>query len=288
MEKYVLKTDFMGGVSDLAAERRRADTEIRGVEFRRDRADVGGWERLRITSPEGARSIGRPMGIYDTLNLPPLCEMDCDEIDDAKNEVAKELCRICDARGISPERILVVGLGCHALTPDAIGPLSAEAVKPTMHVRKEDERLFYSLECSEIAVIKPGVTAESGLSAAEVVADISRRMMPDVIFAIDSLAAASPIRLAKTIQICDTGIHPGAGIGRMRGEISERTTGVPVIGIGVPTVINSRLFVVENGEARAPSRSEGLFLCPQTVGEVVTVGAKIIGGGINQAFGIEF
>lgn len=288
MEKYVLKSEFRGAGSDLAAERRRADAAISGVEFRRDKTDGGVWERLVISSEEGARSIGRPMGIYDTLNLSPMCEMDCDEVEDAKNEVAKELCRILDARGICPERILVVGLGNRSLTPDAVGPLAADEVRATMHVKEEDSHLFYSLECSEIAVLKPGVTAESGLHAADVVRDVCARLCPDVVFAIDALAAGSPERLGKTVQICDTGIHPGAGVGRLRGEISGRTLGVPVIGIGVPTVINSELFVVENGEARAPTRSEGLFLCPHMVGEVVRVAAKIIGGGINQAFGIEF
>ncbi len=287
MEKYVIKNEFRGDNSDLALERRKADTDIAGVEYRKERADIGFWEKLRITSEEGARSIDRPMGIYDTLTLPRICELDCDEIDDAKNEVAKGLCRICDACEINPERILVVGLGNSELTPDAIGAFSAREVAPTMHIKREDRQLFYSLECSEIAVITPGVTAKSGLDAAQVAASVCEWLRPDVVFAIDALAAGSPSRLGTTVQICSTGIQPGSGVGNGRLEISQSTLGVPVVAIGVPTVINSQLFVVENGEARAPKKSEGMFLCPRFIDETVKKAAKIIGGGINQAFGLE-
>ena len=148
--------------------------------------------------------------------------------------------------------------------------------------------MFYSLECSEITVITPGVTAKSGLDAIEIVKVICDKIRPDVVFVIDALAAGSPSRLGTTVQICDTGICPGSGLGNRRGEISRRTLGVPVVAIGVPTVINSQVFITENGEARAPMRSEGLFLCPQYVGEIVENAAKIIGGGINQAFGLDF
>lgn len=287
MERYVIKNEFRADASDLALERRRADVDLPGVEYRRERADIGSWERIKIRSEEGARSIGRPMGVYDTLTLPRMCDLDCDEIDDAKNEVAKGLCRICDASEIAPDRILVVGLGNPSLTPDAVGALSADRVAPTMHIKREDEHLFYSLECSEIAVITPGVSGKSGLEAAETVRCICERIKPDVVFAIDALAAGAPSRLGTTVQICNTGIQPGAGIGNGRLEISEGTLGVPVIAIGVPTVINSQLFIVENGEARAPRRSEGMFLCPQYIGEIVANAAKIIGGGINQAFGLD-
>ncbi len=287
MEKYVVKNEFRRENSDLALERRRADTDIAGVDYRRERADIGTWERIRISSEEGARSIGRPMGIYDTLTLPRMCELDQDEVEDAKNEVAKELCRICDASEIIPERILVVGLGNPQLTPDAIGSLSAERVAPTMHIKSEDEGLFYSLECSEIAVITPGVTAKSGLEAAQTVGLICDRLRPDVVFVIDALAASAPTRLGTTVQICNTGIHPGSGIGNARLEISQKTLGAPVVAIGVPTVINSQHFIVENGEARAAKKTEGMFLCPRFIDGIVDNAAKIIGGGINQAFGLD-
>ncbi len=288
MEKYVFKPfgSDADGPSDLALERRRADLACPGVELRRERCDGGVWERLRIRSEEGAASIGRPMGIYDTLTLPRMDELESDEIDDARNEVAKELCRICDANGILPERILVVGLGNRELTPDSVGPLAAEEVRATMHLKNEDRELFYALECSEIAVVKPGVTRESGADAADLVRGICAVIRPNVIFAIDALAARSPARLGTTVQICDTGIYPGSGLGNTRTGLTEKNLGAPVIAIGVPTVISSRMFVVEDGEARAASEKEGMFLSPKDINGIVKSAAQIIGGGINQAFGL--
>ena len=175
MEKYVVKSEFRCDSSDLAAERRQVNPGVAGVELRKEKAGIGSWERIRISTAEGAKSIGRPMGLYDTLTLPRMCDLDCDEVEDAKNEVAKGLCRICDATGITPEKILVVGLGNRELTPDAVGAMAAGTVRATSHIRDEDVHLFYSLECSEITVITPGVTAKSGLDAIEIVKVICDR-----------------------------------------------------------------------------------------------------------------
>lgn len=274
--------------TDLACERRRADVTLPGVEYRTESGSIGSWERISIRSEEGAQSIGRPIGTYDTLTLPKMDTLDDEDIRDATEEVARELCRLCDKGRISPYRILVVGLGNRHLTPDAVGPECAEMVRATMHIRELDESLFESMECSEIAVLKPGVTAESGIDTLDIVKGVCDRISPDVIFAVDALAAKSPTRLGTTVQIASTGLFPGSGLGNRRGAITEGTLGVPVISIGVPTVINSRMFVMENGEARAAKQNEGMFLSPKDINEVVTNAAKIISGGINQAFGFGF
>lgn len=274
--------------SDLAVERRRANTGISGVEYRQERAIIGSWERIRITSEEGAKSIGRPMGNYDTLATCRMDLMDYDRMEDAKNEVSKELCRLIDGTGIYPERILVVGLGNRALTPDAVGPKAAEAVEATMHLGKVNPELLESLDCSEIAVICPGAAATTGIESHDVVRGVCARLQPDVVIAIDALASRAPERLGTTLQFCDTGIFPGTGFGTGSAPLDERTLGVPVIGIGVPTVIDSRLFVVEEGEAKEAKRSVGMFVSPKEIDTVVEKAAKIIGGGINQAFGIDY
>ena len=267
--------------SDLALERRRADTTVTGVDYKQDRSAIGHWERIRITTDEGAKSIGRPIGIYDTLTLPRMDQLDYDGIDDAKNEIAAELCRIFDANHIYPERILVVGLGNCSLTPDAVGALSAQSVEPTMHIKAMDEGAFEALDCSEIAVVRPGVTAESGIDASEIVIGVCGRIRPDAIIAVDAIASRSPERLGTTIQLSDTGILPGGGLGTPRKAINEHTVGVPVISIGVPTVIDSRLLSSE--EAKDSSR---MFVAPKEIDGIVKKAAEIIGGGINQAFGI--
>lgn len=278
MADYTFENCFFD--SDLAVERRRADLSCGGIEYREERTVIGKWERIRITSEEGAKSIGRPKGHYDTLTLPRMDELDFGEIDDAKNELSIELCKLFDIDRIYPERILVAGLGNGSLTPDAVGPLAATNVEPTLHISEADEDMFDSLDCSEIAVIRPGVLGESGIDTGEIIMGVCQRIRPDVVIAIDSLASRSPDRLGTTIQISDTGILPGGGIGAKRKPIDEKALGIPVIAIGVPTVIDSRFF------AKNDTRCGSMFVAPKEIDTIVRKAAEIIGGGINQAFGI--
>ena len=274
--------------SDLACERRRADVSISGVEFKKEVFDGYAWERIRITTKEGADSIGRPIGTYDTLTLPRMDTMDDDAIDDSANEISKELCSVFDRLEVYPERLLVAGLGNSALTPDSIGPKTACRVNATMHIKRFDKRMFNALECSEIAVISPGVMAESGMEAADMISGISDVIRPDAIIAIDSLASSSPERLGTTIQISDTGIFPGSGIGNRRRPINEHLLGIPVIAIGVPTVIDSRVFLHGDGVTRSKKleNENFMFVSPQQIDGITKSASKIIAAGINQAFGI--
>ena len=141
---YANSHGYLGGFStDLACERRRADTTIDGVDFRKERRDGGVWERITISSQEGERSIGRPMGHYDTLNLARMDTLDYDSIDDAREEVASQLCLMCERLDVIPDKILVVGLGNRELTPDSVGPRSADRVEATRHIKELDEKVFY-------------------------------------------------------------------------------------------------------------------------------------------------
>ena len=270
--------------SDLALERRRASTYVEGVDYKRDVCIGGVWERIKVTSEAGERNIGRPMGLYDTLTLPRMDTIMPDDIEDAKDEIARELCRMCDLSDASPERILVVGLGNRDLTPDAIGTASAHEVDATMHIKNTDRELFETLGCSEICVLCPDVTSNSGMNSSEVVKSVADAIKPTVIFAIDSLASRSTERLGNTVQVSNTGIIPGTGVGHRGARIDADTLGVPVIAIGVPTVLsNSRISACcSDGE----KREIDCFTAPRGINRIVRNGAKIIGGGINQAFGI--
>lgn len=272
--------------SDLAIERRRADTELNGIEYRKEVLGKFTWERIRVKDEEGARSIGRPCGRYDTLTLPRMDTLDEEETDDAANEVAKELCRIVDGCNVYPDRLLIVGLGNASLTPDSIGPMAADLTRATMHLCEADGDIFDAMECSEIAIISPGVTAKTGMDAADVIIGIADRIQPDIIIAIDALASGSPARLGTTVQISDTGILPGGGIGNKRLPLNERVLGIPVIAIGVPTVIDARIF--SHGEGVKPKIDDrAMFVAPQEIDGIARAGARIISGGINQAFGIN-
>ena len=283
------KEDFP--YTDLACERRKADTTIEGVEYKKEQGLGGLWERIKISSKEGAKSIGRPIGIYDTLAVSRMDMLDSEEIDDAQDEIARELCYMCDIMDILPERVLVVGLGNPDLTPDSVGCAAAKIVKPTMHIRDFDREFFDDLECSQIAVITPGVSSGSGMDAGIAVKGVSDVLRPDVILAIDAIASRSVGRLGTTVQISNTGIIPGSGIGNGRIAISRQTMGTPVISIGVPTVIDSRMFWLDAGGSELSAEKmqgarESMFVSPKEINEIVRVGAQIIGGGINQAFGL--
>ena len=281
--------------SDLACERRRVDTDIPGVDFRRESAGNFSWERIRIFSEDGARSIGRPCGSYDTLTLPRMDTLTETQIEDAAEEVAKELCYLCDRALVSPQKLLIVGLGNRELTPDSVGPKCADRVNATMHIKRFDNGAFGELEFSQIAVITPGVMASSGMEAAETVIAVCDRVEPDAVFVIDALASRSACRLGRTVQISDTGIFPGSGIGNSRMPINKKTLGVPVIAIGVPTVISAEVFLLGD---TPPDRRDALrarirrrdicdmFVSPREIDGIIDSSSRVISMGINQAFGI--
>ena len=271
--------------SDLALERRKADLDIPGILFEKSECEIGVWERITISSLEGERAIGRPRGNYDTLTVEKIDLLSDDEIENVANEISEELQQMVDILGVVPKKILVVGLGNPELTPDSIGPKSANLVNATMHLKSLGEKAFLEFECSEIAVFSPGVTSKSGIESTDAIICISERLNPDAIIAIDSLASRSAERLGSTIQISNTGVFPGSGIGNTRTPINESTLGVPVIAIGVPTVINAR-FLFSKSNDKIPLGLEEMFLSPKEIDIITNSFAKIISHGINQAFGI--
>ena len=285
MYGYFTERNYRGDLpyTDLALERHRADIEIPGVDYKKEVCSVGSWERMNISTNRAAEAIGRPIGLYHTLNIDRADMLSEQEVEDSKNELAGEMCKIFDQSDIFPGRILVVGLGNRDLTPDSVGCMTAEAVRATMHIKQWDSRSFTRLRCAEIAVITPGVAAESGLDAATVVKGICDLIKPDAVIAVDAIATRSTDRLGSSIQICNTGISPGSGLGNPRIAIGIETVGVPVIAVGIPTVIDSRVLcgVDESG-------GQPLFVSPKEISQIVSSAAQIIGGGINRAFGIYY
>ncbi len=286
MKKQVSESnpDGIPYLTDLACERRRADTKVNGVEYTKEITVGGVFERIKISSPEGAKSIGRPMGIYDTLHTSRMDLLDSVSIEDAKEQMVRELYYIFEESGIIPERLLVVGLGNPALTPDSLGTECAITVKPTLHISELDNAFFKRLDSREIAVFSPGVAATSGLESAVAVKGVCDAIAPDAVIAIDSLASRSVERLGSTVQVSNTGIHPGTAMGADRLPLTKDTLGVPVIAIGVPTVIDSRLFSHVDGPMKYPP----MLVSPKEINEIIKVAGKIIGESINEAFGLPF
>lgn len=266
--------------TDLAAERRRADTACEDIEYEKKDCLIGEWERIRICGEEGEREIMRPMGIYDTLHTERLDLMCEDELYDAREEMARRLCTLFDECGIFPGRILVVGFGNKNLTADSVGPKSAELVKPTLHISEYEPEVFDELDCSEIAVYIPTVPALTGMDSSDCVRSLCERLTPDAVIAIDSIMTDSIERLGSCFQISSTGLFPG-GVGNLHSPITKASMGAPVIGIGVPTVIDCRALMPER------FKNASLFISPREIDEITNNAAFIIGGAINQAFGLD-
>lgn len=282
---YFSESSDFNFYTDLASERCRADIHFDGVSFKKEDCAVGLWEHVEITTKEGAESIGRPIGFYDTLSLERFDLLDGRSISLAKDEISIAIKKMLGKMNVSAQRVLVVGLGNASLTPDSLGPASAALVKPTLHVSITDPYTFKLLECAEIAVIAPGVCTQSGFDSCEAVKAICDRLLPDAVIAVDSLAAKAPERLGATVQLSSSGITPGSGLGRKRLAVDEDSLGIPVISVGVPTVMDSKYFL--NDDIRRAYGRSAMMISPKEIDEIVSVGADIISGGINRAFGFE-
>ena len=265
-----------GGYTDLACERVRATGA--GVSFERKRASVGVWERIH-TKEDMTDNGGLRAGHYHSLHTNKIENMDSFECEDTAEEIGSELWRLCELNTIMPKRVLAVGLGNERLAPDALGPLTAKAIEATMHLKGDAPELFSALGCTEIAVIRPGVYSESGIETADAVGAMCDRLKPELVILIDALCATSEERLGTTVQLSDVGIFPGSGVGNPRAEISGKALGCGVITIGIPTVIDSGILSSRN-------RGERMLVTPRYINPIIDMGARIIAGAINRAFGV--
>lgn len=263
--------------TDLMSERQRVGGD--GIDFKRNNGRCGVWERIHVMSEAAAEKIGRPIGHYHTFNVQGLDMIDSYDAEDIAEEIASELWHLCEFNALVPKKLLVVGLGNEELTPDSLGPLAAKQIEATMHLRASMPDMFAALGCIEIASLRPGVVAQSGIESTEAVVAISERMKPDVIIAIDALCAESETRLGCTVQLSDTGIFPGSGVGNPRGKITKETVGCPVLSIGIPTVIDA-------GIISKRAFGERMLVTPRGINAIVKTGSAIVADSINRAFGV--
>ncbi len=207
-----------------------------GVEVVNDGNEDIKITRVKITSPEGEQSIGKPMGNYITLEVSRLKENDQKIYEDTCKAMAKELTSIIKLE--KNATVLVVGLGNWNITPDALGPKVVSSMMVTRHLLE-----YVPDQVDEgvrpVCSISPGVLGITGIETSEIVKGVVDKVKPSLIIAIDALASRRMDRISTTIQIADTGISPGSGVGNKRKELSANTLGIPVIAIGVPTVVDA-------------------------------------------------
>ncbi len=192
--------------------------------------------RVQITEESGSRILGKPIGNYITIEVPNLKNNDIDLMEETSRTIAKELMRITNLKENSS--ILIVGLGNWNVTPDALGPKVTEKVLVTRHMTEYiPEQIDESVR--PVSAISPGVLGITGIETSEIILGIVNRIKPDLVIAIDALASRRMERVNSTIQISDTGINPGSGVGNNRKELNKNTIGVDVVAIGVPTVVDA-------------------------------------------------
>ena len=200
---------------------------------------------INITSEEGEKAFGKPRGTYITLEVQGILDDKNNIKERAGKALAEELKKMIKFDYYL--KVLVVGLGNEKVTPDSLGPHTVDKVKITSH-------LFKIFECdgdwemANVSGFNPSVTGVTGMETADLIEKAVSLVKPDVVLVIDSLAAKDIKRISTTIQICDTGISPGAGMGNRRKDISEKTLGCKVVSLGVPTVIDSRTLILEAAE----------------------------------------
>ena len=257
--------------TDLALEAREyvedANGILRGViveEYDSNEADIH-VTKVQITTKNGAKALGKPMGTYITLEVPNLCEMgENSDVSEHHKEIANEISsQLMELLPMNKEicGVLVVGLGNRDVTADALGPEVVEHLCITRHIIKEYGKLaFRKQQVNMVSSIVPGVMAKTGMETAEIVKGIVKETKPDAVVVIDALAARSTKRLNRTIQISNTGIHPGSGVGNHRNAITEEVLGIPVIAMGVPTVVDAATIVNDALERMHKELKETVFL----------------------------
>ncbi len=247
LENYNIRTD-------LALETRERfvsdHVEIPGVSVEEtyDEEREIRTTRVVVETENGAKMMGKPVGTYLTIEAPNMAVPD----EDYHREISKKLAE--DIKELIPERkeevsVLVVGLGNREVTPDALGPYVADHLHVTRHIVKEYGK--YAMGKDQVYLVSavvPGVTGQTGMETLEIVKGVVEGTEPDFVVAIDALAARNSKRLNRTIQITDTGICPGSGVGNHRLALNSETLGVKVIGIGVPTVVDAVTIVNDTME----------------------------------------
>lgn len=242
IEKYSIRTDL------ALEEKERFEAEhveVSGVvlEETYDEEKEVRVTTVRIETENGAKTMGKPVGTYITVEAPNMAIPD----EAYHSEISKELVKYLKqllALDKEEYEVLAIGLGNREITPDSLGPLVIDNLQITRHIVKEYGK--YAMNKDQVNLVSslvPGVMAQTGIETVEIIKGVVEETKPDILVVVDALAARSTKRLNRTIQITDTGINPGSGVGNHRNAINKESIGVPVIAIGVPTVIDAATIV---------------------------------------------
>ncbi len=277
--------------TDLALEARECVEEkaegLHGVKVEEeyDEASDVHITKVVIETKNGAKMLGKPMGIYITLEAPTMTEPEEDYHQEISEILAEQIRNVLP----DPDReqsILVVGLGNREVTADSLGPNVVDNLLVNRHIVREYGKVAYN--CSkmhQISSLVPGVMAKTGMESAEIIRGVIGETKPDLLIVIDALAARSTKRLNRTIQITNTGIHPGSGVGNHRNAITQESLNVPVLALGVPTVVDAATIVGDAMGERPVALKElnNMYVTTKDVDQQIQQISHILCDGINKA-----
>lgn len=274
-----VRTDLAVEAHALWRESAGETTRLKGVAAREEQAEGMTVTRVEIMDQEGARALGKPEGTYLTLDVSPLWRREEDAFPRAVRAVAALLGPLLPEEG----PVLAAGLGNQAMTPDALGPRSLDHLLVTRHLGEALPQL------RPVAGLGAGVLGTTGMEVAEWVRGAAEQVGPAAVIVVDALAARDLERLCATVQIADTGLVPGSGVGNHRMALNRETLGVPVISVGVPTVVDAETIARDLlGEAGAVpkalnGRGRRFFVTPESIDQKIRDLSKVLGYGINLA-----
>lgn len=276
--------------TDLALEAQEIfGKNLKGIDFSEKTEDDMKISKIKILDEKSARQMNKERGTYITVELKPLTDNYTDA-DRKAEHIGSLLYSLLPTEGT----VLVAGLGNITITPDALGPKSADNVLATRHISGEMKRSLGLDGLRSVAVLSPGVLGQTGIETGELIKSVTKCIAPSAIIAIDALASRSLSRLGCTIQISDAGISPGAGVGNHRLKLNKETMGVPVIAIGVPTVVTAMTLATDlissedrelNDSIRrmVSPRGEQMVVTPREIDLLIERASYITGMAINCA-----
>lgn len=268
-----IRTDLAMEAHELS--RKEDKQKIDGVEAISE--NIGGLNvtRVSIFNENGAKALAKAQGRYVTIEAPQI-RYSPEEYQKAVEVIAKELSQMAD---ITEDKLtLVAGLGNREITPDALGCEVVSGLFVTHHMKQHMDEIFKK-PLSGVCAIAPGVLGTTGIETVDIIKGITETINPDLVIAVDALAAADIRRVCTTIQIADTGIQPGAGVGNNRKGLNKETLGVKVIAVGVPTVIDAASI----SNAQIPKELSPLMVTTKDIDLVIEKMAKAVANGINKA-----
>ncbi len=269
--------------TDLALERCEflGKKETKGIEIEEFDAKKARVSRIAVTDENGEKLVGKPKGLYVTVEVAPFAQH-AQFIDDSLEALVTEIRRLLPDKG----SVLVAGLGNMKITPDALGPKCASMIFSTRHITGELLKETGLTGLRSVSSFSTGVTGDTGAQAGEILKGLTDTLKPDAVITVDALAARSVSRLGNTVQMCSTGIVPGSGVGNARQEISEKTLGVPVIAVGVPTVVDAATLIADcsdQDDTLLPDEMRMMMVTPREIDLMIERAAKLTALAINCA-----